>query len=85
MAQVTIYTTKTCPYCIQAKALLSKKNIPYTEIPVDNDPDLREKVQGLSGLRTVPQIFIDEKSIGGYDALERMVRLGELDPLLTTS
>ncbi len=82
MANVTIYSTKICPYCVQAKLLLDRKGIPYTEILVDQDDVMRTKMIELSGRRTVPQIFIDEKSIGGCDDLYALERSGELDRLL---
>ena len=69
MKKILIYTTNTCPYCIMAKKLLQDKQLSYKEIRVDLDDDAREKMITLSGRRTVPQIFIDEESIGGYDDL----------------
>lgn len=69
MKEVMIYTTAICPYCVQAKQLLQAKNLVYTEIRVDLDDIEREKMIALSGRRTVPQIFIDGKHIGGYDDL----------------
>jgi len=67
--QTLIYTTATCPYCIQAKRLLQEQGYSYTEIRVDLDDAEREKMVAKSGRRTVPQIFIDDKHIGGYDDL----------------
>lgn len=69
MKNVLIYTTNTCPYCTMAKNLLQEKQIPYTEIRVDLDEAEREIMIARSGRRTVPQIFIDDVSIGGYDDL----------------
>ncbi len=69
MENILIYTTNTCPYCVAAKKLLQKKGLSWTEIRVDLDDQEREKMVELSGRRTVPQIFIDEKHIGGYDDL----------------
>ncbi|NNM59228.1 MAG: glutaredoxin 3 [Legionellales bacterium] len=82
MANVTIYSTKTCPYCVQAKQLLDRKGISYTEIFVDEDDLMRTKMIELSGRRTVPQIFINEQAIGGCDDLYTLERSGELDRLL---
>lgn len=82
MANIVIYTTRYCPYCIRAKALLDSKQVEYQEVAVDNDPALRQKMTQLSGRRTVPQIFIDEQSIGGCDELMVLESSGELDQLL---
>jgi glutaredoxin 3 len=82
MAQVIVYTTTYCPYCTRAKQLLDRKKIPYTEIDVTQDTVLREKMEADSGRRTVPQIFIDGKSIGGCDDLFELNNSGELDKLI---
>jgi glutaredoxin 3 len=82
MAKIEIYTTPTCPYCHAAKSLLSDKGVDYTEIPV-LDPDRRAAmIQRAHGRRTVPQIFIDETHVGGYDDMAALDRAGGLDPLL---
>lgn len=82
MAKVEIYTTPTCPYCHAAKALLADKNVDFTEISV-LDPDLREKMtERAHGRRTVPQIFVGDTHVGGYDDLAALERQGGLDPLL---
>lgn len=82
MAKVEIYTTPTCPYCHAAKSLLSDKGVDYTEITV-LDPDLRAAMtQRANGRRTVPQIFIGETHVGGYDDMAALDRQGGLDPLL---
>lgn len=82
MVKVKIYTTVVCPYCVRAKQLLDRKKISYEEILVDAIPALREEMIRLSGRRTVPQIFINEQSIGGCDDLYALERAGELDKLL---
>jgi len=69
MNKALIYSTATCPYCVLAKRLLDEKKIPYTEIRVDLDDSERDKMISLTGRRTVPQVFIDDKHIGGYDDL----------------
>lgn len=69
MENITIYTTKYCPYCLRAKALLDEKGLSYTEIAVDQDDAQRNKMMELSGRQTVPQIFFDKEHIGGYDDL----------------
>lgn len=83
MQPVTIYSTRVCGYCMRAKALLTAKQVPYTEIMVDSDPARRvEMEQKSGGRRTVPQIFIGERHVGGFDDLYALERKGELDPLL---
>jgi glutaredoxin 3 len=82
MTKIEIYTTPTCPYCHAAKALLTDKGANYSEITV-LDPDLRAAMtERAHGRRTVPQIFIDDTHIGGYDDLAALDREGGLDPLL---
>jgi glutaredoxin 3 len=82
MARVVIYITTYCPYCTAAKALLRSKNVPFEEIDVTQDPDRRAEMERFSQRRTVPQIFIDGQSIGGYDDARRLDMTGELDRLL---
>ena len=83
MAKVEVYTTTYCPFCHRAKALLQSKGVPFDEIDVTDDPELRQKmVQLAGGRRTVPEIFINGRIIGGYDELRALDIRGELDPLL---
>jgi glutaredoxin 3 len=83
MAKIVMYTTQICPYCMRAKALLRSKGVDFEEIDVGRDTRLREEAMRLSGgRRTVPQIFIDDRSIGGYDELWALDQAGELDRLL---
>lgn len=82
MKEVTIYTTRFCPFCIRAKNLLDDKNVNYTEIKVDNNPGLRKEMMDLSGRNTVPQIWIDKQHIGGCDELYQLQRSQQLDSLL---
>lgn len=82
MAQVVIYTTTYCPYCTGAKALLRSKNVSFEEIDVTDDPQRRAEMEKLSRRRTVPQIFIDGKPIGGYDDARQLDAKGGLDRLL---
>lgn len=78
-----MYTTFFCPFCTRAKNLLKKKGVEFTEIGVDGDPALRQQMtQRSGGARTVPQIFIDGKAIGGSDELAALDGSGELDRLL---
>lgn len=82
MAKVEVYTTPTCPYCHAAKALLNEKGVAFTEITV-LDPALREAMtERAHGRRTVPQIFVGDTHVGGYDDLSALDRAGGLDPLL---
>ncbi len=81
MAVVIVYSSKNCPYCVSAKELLNRKNIPFEEVRVDENPDELAKMMTLSGRRTVPQIFINDKPIGGFDDLAALNDSGELDKL----
>lgn len=83
MPSVEIYTTPHCPYCADAKALLKKKNVAFTEIDVSRDRDLRRKMtQRANGGYTVPQIFVGATHVGGCDDLYALDGQGKLDPLL---
>ena len=77
-AEVTLYTTRVCGYCIAAKRLLDARNVPYKEIDVSSDPEKRAWLVEATGRRTVPQIFIADESIGGFDDLAALDRAGEL-------
>ena len=79
---VVVYLAGWCPYCERARSLLTKKGIQFREIDVDDDPQLREEMIARSGRRTVPQIFIGEKHVGGCDDLLALDGRGELDGLL---
>jgi glutaredoxin 3 len=83
MAQVKIYTTSYCPYCVRAKALLKRKGVEFEEIDVTDDRDERARMVELAGgRRTVPQIFVDGAPLGGYDELARLDKAGKLDLML---
>ncbi len=79
-----MYSTETCPFCTAARMLLTKKGVSYEDILVSKDPALRAKMEDLSGRRTVPQIFIDDESIGGFDELYSLEQQGKLDVLLAS-
>jgi len=81
-ANVTLYTTRFCPYCVRARALLSRKHVTYTEINVGHDPALWQEMESVSGRDTVPQIFIGDTHVGGYDDMAALERAGKLDVLL---
>lgn len=85
MAKIEIYSTDYCPYCVKAKNLLDRKKVQYKEINVTNDDDARVAlVKKANGLRTVPQIFINDNHIGGCDDLYALDQKGKLDPLLSS-
>lgn len=85
MPKVTVYTTNYCPYCRAAKSLLKGKNIIFDEINVETDSTKRQWLIQTTGQRTVPQIFINNQSIGGFDELKQLDQGGKLDTLLKTS
>jgi glutaredoxin 3 len=86
MPHIVIYTTSTCPYCLAAKRLLNEKHADFVEVSIDGDAAARAKMtERAGGLRTVPQIFIGGRHIGGCDDLYQLEREGELDPLLAVS
>jgi len=80
--KVTMYSTRFCPYCMAARRLLEMKSVEYTEIAVDGAPELRSEMMAKSGSHTVPQIWIGETHIGGFDDMSRLERQGQLDALL---
>ncbi|HBZ71733.1 MAG TPA: thioredoxin-disulfide reductase [Deltaproteobacteria bacterium] len=82
MASILLYTKPTCPYCDRAKALLRSKGQTWTEIDIEADPARREEMIERSRRKTVPQIFIGDRHVGGYDDLAALEGAGELDPLL---
>jgi len=82
MAQIVMYTKATCPYCTMAKRLLGQKGQDWLEIDVAAEPARHREMIDRSGRGTVPQIFIGETHVGGYDELAAMEHAGELDALL---
>jgi glutaredoxin 3 len=86
MAKVTMYSTAVCPYCINAERLLKSKGVQeINKIRIDLQPELRDEMMKKTGRRTVPQIYIDDRHIGGFDDLRALDIAGGLDPLLTAS
>lgn len=84
MANVTMYTTGYCPYCVNAERLLQSKGvIAINKIQIDTNPELRMEMMEKTGRRTVPQIYIDEHHIGGFDDLRALDLAGGLEPLLS--
>ena len=82
MQNVKMYTTPFCGYCYLAKKLLTRKGVAFTEINVMMSPGKREEMVSRSGRRTVPQIFIGETHVGGFDELQALEQVGRLDSLL---
>lgn len=82
MPEILIYTTNICPYCVMAKRLLDKKGATYTEINVDNQTGLREEMMRKTKRRTVPQIYIGDLHVGGFDELYALEQQNKLDALL---
>jgi len=82
MPEILIYTTNICPYCLMAKRLLDKKGVSYTEINVDSQLGLREEMMRKSKRRTVPQIYIGDVHVGGFDDLYALDQQKKLDALL---
>ena len=83
MTKIDIFTTRSCPYCTRAKALLKSKGVLFTEFEIDGNPELiAESVKRSDGRRTVPQIFIEDYHVGGYDELAVLDQNGKLDSLL---
>lgn len=84
-ARVVVYSTDYCPYCDRAKALLKKKGVAYEEIRVEDRPDLRSWLVEATRQRTVPQVFVNGKALGGFTDIAALDQRGQLDPLLQTA
>ncbi len=82
MANVVMYTSAYCPYCMNAERLLASKGVAVNKIRVDLEPEERIIMMERTGRRTVPQIYIDDQHIGGFDELRALDQAGGLDPLL---
>ena len=82
MNAVIMYSTRFCPYCIRARGLLQSKQVDFTDIAVDEAPERRLEMIERSGRYTVPQIFINDEPVGGYDDIAALNSAGELDALL---
>ena len=81
--EIVMYTSAICPYCVAAKNFLKSKGQVWTEIRIDLDPAQREKMMALTRRTTVPQIFIGQTHVGGYDDMMALHRAGKLEPLLS--
>ena len=82
MSSVIMYTKNVCPYCTRAKQLLQSKGVEWTEINIETEPGRRDEMIERSGLMTVPQIFIGDVHVGGFDEMAALEGEGKLDPLL---
>ena len=82
MPKVEIYTKHVCPYCTRAKALLRKKGVAFEEIDVEDDEAKRVWLVEATGQRTVPQIFVDGRSLGGFSDIDALDEEGKLEPIL---
>lgn len=83
MAHVVMYSTTVCPYCVEAEKLLKQRGVAHIEkILIDREPGRREEMMTRTNRRTVPQIYIDDRHIGGFDDLSALDREGGLEPLL---
>lgn len=82
MKRIQMYTTGFCPFCVMAKRLFAQKGATIEEVRVDQDLAKREEMMKITGRRTVPQIFVGETHVGGFEDLAALDRAGKLDPLL---
>ena len=85
MPRVQIYTKRNCPYCVSAKALLARKGVAYQEVDVEEDEALLLWLADATGQKTVPQIFVDGRSLGGFSDIATLDREDKLDPVLRGS
>jgi len=82
MPKIEVYATRSCPFSVWARRLLDEKGVDYEVYDVDREPLRRSEMQERGGRHTVPQIFVAERPIGGYDRLAKLQQRGELDSLL---
>ena len=82
MTEVTVYSTPVCPYCVRAKNLLKQKGQDFSEVDVSDDAERAKMIELAGGKRSVPQIFIGQTHVGGFDDLAALDRKGELDAML---
>ncbi len=80
--RITLYTSAVCAYCVAAKNFLRSKGLEWTEVRIDTDPAERERMVALAGRTSVPQIFVGDTHVGGYDDMMAMHRAGDFEPLL---
>ena len=82
MATIEIYATRFCPFSVWARRLLNEKGVRYQVYDLDEEPERRAEMQARGGRHTVPQIFVDDQAIGGFDGLSELQQSGELDAML---
>ena len=82
MPRVTLYTKSSCPYCVRAKRLLERKGVAYDEVSVEGRDDLRTWLAETTGQKTVPQVFVGDRPLGGFTDVDALDREGRLDPIL---
>jgi glutaredoxin 3 len=82
LSKVKVYTKKNCPYCVRARSLLDRKGVAYEEIDAGTDDALRNWLTETTGQRTVPQIFVGDRSLGGFTDIDALDRQGRLDSIL---
>jgi glutaredoxin 3 len=80
--QITLYTSAVCGYCVAAKNFLRSKGLEWTEVRIDMDPSERERMVALAGRTSVPQIFVGDVHVGGYDDMMALHRAGGFEPLV---
>ncbi len=80
--KITVYTKENCPFCVRAKALLARKGVAFEEVKVEGRDELRTWLVEASGQRTVPQIFVGDRSLGGFTDIDALDKRGALDPAL---
>lgn len=80
--QITMYTSAVCAYCVAAKNFLRSKGLEWTEVRIDTDPEERRRMMSLAGRTSVPQIFVGDVHVGGYDDMMAMHRAGRFEPLV---
>jgi glutaredoxin 3 len=85
LSNVLIYSTAVCPYCVAAKNFLKNKGVAYTEVRIDSDPQQRQEMMQKARRTSVPQIFVGDTHVGGYDDLVALDRAGGLQPLLAAN
>jgi glutaredoxin 3 len=85
MIRVRVYSKKNCPFCVRAKDLLQRKGVAYEEIDVEGKDDLRIWLAETTGQKTVPQIFADERSLGGFSDIDALDKQGKLDSILRSA
>jgi glutaredoxin 3 len=84
VSEVIVYTTRTCPYCRLAKDLLSRRSVAYREVDVTDREEFRDLLERLTGGRTVPQVVIGGRPVGGYEELRALEESGDLDRILNS-